>query len=191
MKKGDAVKIILKGILYTGGFVALSIASPTFPSRILPQLIKHIRYKVKKRKRDEEKKLYNAFYYLKRNGLIDFEYRGKQLYISLTPEGKKKVGRYQIDDLEIKKPSKWDKKWRVLIFDIEDKYKMKREALRGKLKELGLYQLQKSVWVCPYDFYREIFILRSFFGLEKKEMKIIVASEIEDDREAKIFFGVK
>ena len=191
MKKGDAVKIILKGILYTGGFAALSIASPTFPSRILPQLIKHIRYKAKKRKRDEEKKLYNAFYYLKRNGLIDFEYRGKQLYISLTSEGKKRLEKYQIDGLKIKKPSKWDKKWRVLIFDIEDRHKMKREALRGKLKELGLYQLQKSVWVCPYDFRREIFILRNFFGLEKKEMKVITASDVEDDREMKIFFGVK
>ena len=191
MKRGDAVKIILKGILYAGGFVVLSIASPTFPARILPKLIKHIRYKIEKKKRDEERRLYNAFYYLKRRNLINFEYRGKQLYISITPEGKQRVEKYQIDNLEIRKTSRWDKKWRVLIFDIEDRHKVKRESLRGKLKELGLFQLQKSVWACPYDFQREIFILRNFFGLEKREMKIITASDVEDDREMRIFFGVK
>jgi CRISPR-associated endonuclease Cas2 len=116
------------------------------------------------------------------------EYRGKQLYISLTKEGKKKAGRYQIDDLKIAKPSRWDGKWRLLIFDIEDKQKLKREALRGKLKELGLFQLQKSVWICPYFFRKEIGILRQFFGFTLKEMKVITALEIEGDREARQYF---
>jgi Phenylacetic acid-responsive transcriptional repressor len=103
-------------------------------------------------KKKEMKKFKNAFYYLKRKGLIDVEYRGNQMYFSLTAEGKKKAGKYKINDLKIKAAEKWDKKWRVLIFDIEDKHRAKREALRGKIKELGLYQLQKSVWVCPYEF---------------------------------------
>ncbi len=90
------------------------------------------------------------------------DYRGKQLYITLTPEGRKEVGKYQIDDLEIKKPLRWDKKWRILIFDIKEKNKIKREALRGKIKQLGLYPLQKSVWVCPYKFYKEMDMLRRF-----------------------------
>lgn len=187
MKKGDAVKIILKGLLYGGGFVALSIASPTFPAKIFPQLIKWARYEMKKRQY-RKRRFYNAFYYLKKQGLVNMEYRGKQLYITLTKEGKRKAGRYQIDDLEIKKPAKWDGKWRILIFDIEDRHKVKREALRGKLKELGLFQLQKSVWVCPYHFRKEVDILRRFFGLNLKEMKIITASAIEGDQEAKQHF---
>jgi len=136
MKKGDAVKIILKGLLYGGGFVALSIASPTFPAKILPKLIKWAKYELRK-KQYKKRRFYNAFYYLKKKDLVSMEYRGKQLYISLTEEGKKKAGRYQIDDLKIKKPAEWDRKWRILIFDIEDKHKVKREALRGKIKELG------------------------------------------------------
>jgi hypothetical protein len=187
MKKGDAVKIILKGLLYGGGFVALSIASPTFPAKIFPQLIKWARYELKK-KQYKKRKFYNAFYYLKKQDLVNMEYRGKQLYISLTKEGKKKAGRYQIDDLKIAKPSRWDGKWRLLIFDIEDKQKLKREALRGKLKELGLFQLQKSVWICPYFFRKEIGILRQFFGFTLKEMKVITALEIEGDREARQYF---
>jgi CRISPR-associated endonuclease Cas2 len=75
-----------------------------------------------------------------------------------------------------------------LIFDIQDKHKIKREALRGKLKQLGLFQLQKSVWVCPYEFKDVVKILRDFFGLTNDEMKIITASEIEDDKRVFDYF---
>jgi len=75
-----------------------------------------------------------------------------------------------------------------LIFDISDKHKNKREALRGKLKQLGLFQLQKSVWVCPYEFRDVVKILREFFGLTDDEMKVITASEIENDRRIRDYF---
>jgi len=116
--------------------------------------------------------------------------RGKQVYISLTREGKRKAKKYQIDNLKIKKPKKWDKKWRILIFDVQDTHRMKREVLRGKLKELGLYQLQKSVWVHPYSFQLEMKTLRSFLGLNHAEMRIITASDIEGDEEVRSFFNL-
>jgi CRISPR-associated endonuclease Cas2 len=119
------------------------------------------------------------------------EYQGKQIYISLTKEGRKKAGKYNIDNLEIKKTKKWDGKWRILIFDIQEKHKMKREALRGKLKELGFYKLQKSTWICPYEFEREINILRNFFGFSYREMRVVTAIEVEKDGEIKLFFGLK
>lgn len=186
--KKEITKIILKGILLAGG-IAVASTSPYFVSRVLPKIIKYARYR-QKQKEFEKKNFYNVFYRLKRQGLVKMEYRGKQLYISLTKEGKKKAGRYQIDDLKIKKPLQWDKKWRVLIFDIKEESRTKREALRGKIKELGLYQLQKSVWVCPYNFFKEMDLLRRFFGLKNDEMKIITASEIEDDRNIKSLFGL-
>jgi DNA-binding transcriptional regulator PaaX len=186
--KGEIAKIILKGLLIGGG-IAIASTSPNFVVKILPKLIKYSIYR-KKQKEIEWKKFYNSFHYLKNQGLIEMNYKGKQLYITLTEEGRKKVGRYQIDDLKIKKPLRWDKKWRVLIFDIEEKDKIKREALRGKLKELRFYPLQKSVWVCPYSFDKEIRILRQFFGLTEKEIKTIVAAEIENDAELKRYFAL-
>lgn len=186
-KKREITKIILKGLLLTGGIIVAS-TSPYFVSKILPKLIRYASYKLKER---EKKKFYDTFYYLKSKGLINFKYRGKQLYISLTKEGRKKAGKYQIDDLEIKKPKKWDKVWRILIFDIEEKHRIKRESLRGKLKELGLFQLQKSVWACPYNFQNEINILRSFLNLSSKEMQVVTALRIEEDSDIKMFFGIK
>ena len=181
----DTSRIILRGLLW-GGAVAVASLNPLFLNRIVPQLVRRAKYKLDRKRKS--KAFQQSFYYLKNKGLIDFEYQGKQVYISLTKEGRKKAKKYNIDNLEIKKPKHWDKKWRILIFDIQDKHKIKREALRGKLKELGFYKLQKSVWVCPYDFEKEIDILRSFFGFGYREMRVVTANEIEVDGEIKHFF---
>ncbi len=184
-------KKILKGILIGGAF-AVASTSPIFARKLIPALIKDFEFEQKRKRRQEElDKFYNSFYYLRRKGLLRMEYRGKQLHVSLSAEGKVLAKRYSIDDLKIKKPKHWDKKWRILIFDIEEKYRSKREMLRGKLKDLGLYQLQKSVWVCPYHFQEEVEILKNFFGFSKEEMTVIIASEIEKEKELITFFNLK
>ena len=171
---------IIMGIFFAG---VIPIAASYFAATAIPKIIKLI---IKSRKKRQS--FCNTFYKLKKRGLIKISNRNGQIYISLTTEGKKKAGKYQINDLRIKKPAKWDKKWRILIFDIENKQKIKREALRGKIKELGLFQLQKSVWIYPHDFSKEIKLLRDFFGLTKNEMQTIIAEKIEDDKRAKMFF---
>jgi len=181
--------IILKALLIIGA-VAIASTNPMFASKIVPKLLKIALYKIKNNQK-QKRRFSNTFYYLKNKGLVKMEYQGKQLYISLTEEGKKAAKKYQIDDLHIKKPFRWDKKWRILIFDVKDKQRLKREALRGKIKELGMFQLQKSVWVHPYDFKKEGETLKNFFGFTDKEMKIIVASEIGGDQEVKTFFKLK
>lgn len=189
MKNGkELTKMILEGLLFSGA-VVIAGNNPRFFKYVFPKIVKFISYKIKNNK--EKKKVYDTFYRLKNRGLIKFEYRGRQLYVSLTKEGREKAGKYQIDDLKIDKSKKWDKKWRVLIFDISDKQKIKREALRGKLKELRLFQLQKSVWVCPYNFKKEMEVLRNFFALKTDEMKVISAYEIERDEKIKLFFNLK
>jgi len=185
IKRGEMVKIIFKTILRTGE-IAITALEPRSNTTLRCELSRYD--KCENKRGEKDRKFYNAFYYLKRNGLIHMEYRGQQMYVSLTKEGKRKAGKYQIDDLEIKKPKKWDGQWRVLIFDIADKQRIKREALRGKIKELGLFQLQKSVWVYPYDFKKEMALLREFFGLTDCEMKIIEASKIENDSSIREFF---
>ncbi len=83
--------------------------------------------------------------------------------IVLTIEGQKRALRYKLDELEIKKPVKWDKKWRMVIFDIPEKKRKAREALRKKLKELDFKELQKSVFINPYECEDEInFIVEVF-----------------------------
>ncbi|MFZ3074009.1 MAG: hypothetical protein WA093_02675 [Minisyncoccales bacterium] len=188
--KGEAVKSILQSLADAGGLLLFAM-QPRYISAFQRDIRRYNREKILGGARENKKKYRNAFYYLRKRGLIEVAYRGKQMHIRLTEEGKKKAGKYKIDDLEIKTSKKWDRKWRILIFDIANKQGTKREALRGKIKELGLYQLQRSVWVCPYEFAKEMRLLRDFFGLEPEEMKIITATEIENDAPIRSHFNVK
>jgi len=189
-KHKEISKAILKGVLMTGAF-AIASTSHVFAAKLIPTILDEIKYgKFRRQKEEQKRKFYNSFYYLRRKGLLKMEYRGKQLHISLTEEGKLIAKKYSIDDLQISKSKKWDRKWRILIFDIEEKYRMRREGLRGKLKEMGLYQLQKSVWVCPYHFEREMDILKNYFGFTKGEMTTIIASEIDGEEKLLTFFNL-
>jgi hypothetical protein len=51
-----------------------------------------------------------------------------------------------------------------------------------KLRELGFIRLQKRVWLCPSDCRDEITLLREFFGLSEKEMRLIIAQDIGNDK---------
>lgn len=123
----------------------------------------------KKWKEYPRKKICNTFYSLRKQGCIKVEKKNHQIYISLTEKGKKKAGIFQIDNLKIKKPKKWDKKWRLVMFDISDLRKIDREAFRGKLKRLEFYLFQKSVWIYPFDCQAEIELLREFLDYQKKK----------------------
>lgn len=174
---------IIMGIFFAG---VIPIIAPYFAATMLPEIIKLII-----KNKNEKKKFCSTFSRLKKQGLIKIINRNGQIYISLTKEGKNKAGKYQFDSLAIKRPRKWDDKWRILIFDIEERHRERREALRGKLKQLSLFKLQDSVWIHPFDFQKEHDLLRSFFGLTNEEMQIIIADKIENDKKIKQFFKLK
>lgn len=45
----------------------------------------------------------------------------------------------------------WDKKLRLVIFDIKEIDKDKRNFLRRFLKQLGFIMIQKSLWLSPFN----------------------------------------
>ncbi|PIQ98597.1 MAG: hypothetical protein COV64_00375 [Candidatus Nealsonbacteria bacterium CG11_big_fil_rev_8_21_14_0_20_39_9] len=162
-------------------FSWLLIAGAVYIAASSPYFIRNLLTGYKKWQKYPKRKVYDTFYMLRKKGYINIGKRNRQIYISLTKEGKKKAGVFQIDALTIKKPKKWDKKWRIVIFDIAQLKKTYREAFRGKLKELGFYPLQKSVWVYPFDCQAETELLKDFFGLSDQEMRLIVADNISKD----------
>lgn len=52
---------------------------------------------------------------------------------------------------------KWDGKWRLVIFDISEKRKVKRETLRKKLLELGFGMWQRSIYISPYNWAEDMY----------------------------------
>ncbi len=123
------------------------------------------------RKKYSKKQLQNTFGLLKQRKLIEIiqEKNGKTKVI-LTNTGEKRVKEFCFEQLRIQKAKKWDKKWRVLVYDIPTKpkvYNTAREALRAKIKEIGFVQLQKSVWVCPYECEDEILFLSESYHVTR------------------------
>jgi hypothetical protein len=101
--------------------------------------------------------------YLKRRRLVSIAAKDGQQILTLTEEGKKRVLQFDLDKIVIKRPRKWDGYWRLVLFDIPEKYKLGREALRSKLKQLGFYQLQKSCFIHPFDCKSEITFISEIF----------------------------
>ena len=136
----------------------------------------------------ERKKLLRAIREFYNDRLIDYkEDKDGSVKIVLTKEGQKKALKFKLDEMKIKKPVKWDGEWRIVIFDIPEKFKKAREALRMKLKELGFLELQKSVLVLPYEcedeinFIVEIFLIRPF-------VRFIRAKSFTNEEQLKIKF---
>jgi DNA-binding transcriptional regulator PaaX len=121
------------------------------------------------------------------------KYDDEKVKIQLTNKGKKRIKEYSIDVLKIKKPKRWDKKWRILIFDIPTRpkiYNQAREALRNKIKELGFCQMQKSVWVYPYECEDELLFIAEVFEVQKY-IEIITAEKILHAKEIKRKFNLE
>ena len=87
---------------------------------------------------------------------------------------------YQLDTMMVRKPKRWDKKWRVVIFDIPEKYRRVRDIFRSRLRQLSLYQLQESVYISPYPCFSEIEFLRELYGVSFTVSYLLV-DRIEDD----------
>ena len=179
--KSEIAEDILRWLLVAG---AISIAATS------PYFIQNILRANQKLKKYQKRKIQDTFSSFRRRGLLEINNNNKQVYISLTKEGKKKAGMLQINDLSVTRPKKWDGIWRVLLFDIAHNKRSYREALRGKLKELNFFLFQKSVWVHAFDCKAEMEILRDFFGFNSREMCLMVVDSIEHDEKLREFFRV-
>lgn len=123
-----------------------------------------------------------ALAYMSRRRLIDYqEMSDGSLHIRITNTGRLREKQVRFDELKISKMSKWDKKWRLVMFDVPESRKRSRRALSLKLKQLNFYQLQKSVWVQAYPCYTEIELVKQVFGIPDKDIVFAETSRIERD----------
>ncbi|KKS26475.1 MAG: hypothetical protein UU84_C0026G0007 [Candidatus Yanofskybacteria bacterium GW2011_GWC2_41_9] len=121
---------------------------------------------VKEWRKINERNLRIAIKNLYKSKMVDFrENQDGTVLTILTDKGKKRILKYDIDKIEIKKPMRWDKLWRLVIFDIPEDKNLGRKALAAKLKELGFYPMQKSVFIHPYECKDEIDFIIEIFEL--------------------------
>lgn len=103
--------------------------------------------------------------------------------------GKVRALTYQLETMKLEKPSSWDGKWRVIIFDIPVKANRIRDLFRMRLRQLGLYQLQESVYVSPYPCFDEVEFLRELYGVPFT-IRYLLAERLENDTTLREKFNV-
>jgi phenylacetic acid degradation operon negative regulatory protein len=70
-------------------------------------------------------------------------------------------------DLELKTinvPTRWDGKWRLILFDIPEAKRVLRDQTRRLIKELHCIQLQQSVWVHPFPCFSQFRQIQKAYG---------------------------
>lgn len=89
-----------------------------------------------------------------RDAIYRAQYKGwLEKDLKLTEEGKKRL-----DNLlpKVLPPKPWNGKWYLVIFDIPEQMKKRRDILREKLKLLGFSQLQASCWISPLNYFGNV-----------------------------------
>jgi len=183
-RKFAKISVDIIKVIAVVGLFAIAAQSPNF----LMQLSKSLHRKNRYFKNNySERQINSALGRLKRSNMLVLKEKDGKFTVELSEKGKKKIQQITIDDLKNKKPEQWDGLWRVVIFDIPERQKYGRAALRGKMKDLGFYQLQKSVWAFPYDCEKEIELLANYFNIYNY-VNFIEAKKISNDTELKQHF---
>ena len=170
--KGELAKEILKG-LAIGGLIVASFALPN-----LPQIFSLFGVKTSR----ERYKMNRILQNLEKQKLIDIYGKGDDIVMEITEKGKKRILKYKFDEIVIVRPKKWDGYWRMIIFDIPERYKKGRDALTRKFKEMEIYPLQKSVFICPFECKDEIDFVGEFFNI-RRFVHYFVVKEIDEKDE--------
>ena len=141
-------------------------------------------------KKEKSKKSVEVFYYLKKSGLIKVKKTPTEIWLSLTGKGKQRLKNLKFDILRIKPQAKWDKKWWLVAADIPTKnYKTAADLFRKKLKEMGFWSLQRTLWLYPFDPRDEVQFIAKHYGIQN----FITAMEVsrldsEDEKALKNHF---
>ena len=88
------------------------------------------------------------------------------IIVSLSEKGRLRALNIRFRHLSGKK-EQWDKKWRMVAFDIPNTCRKGRDAIRYRLRLGGFYELQESMFIYPYDCERDIRDFVVLFKLEK------------------------
>lgn len=121
--------------------------------------------------------------------IIEKHNRDGTTTLVLSENGKQRALRFNIDKMKIKKPTTWDSKWRIVMFDIPEKLRRLRDSLRLHFREIGLIELQKSVFVYPYPCSKEIEFILEFYNA-KKHVRLILADSIDNELHLKKKFNL-
>ncbi|MEK7133553.1 MAG: CRISPR-associated endonuclease Cas2 [Patescibacteria group bacterium] len=170
-RRGYLQKAILS-VIGISGVLAVAIVAPN-AIQALGKL------GILKRFPDKSKK---AISRLADKGYVVFETVNGKRCVRITQTGKSflaaEAEREKLRSRRTKR--KWDKRWRLIIFDIPERRKNTRDRLRREVISFGFLRLQDSVWVYPYECEELVALLKAELKIGKDVLYAIV-EKIEND----------
>lgn len=136
-------------------------------------------------------KIVRVLHNLQKKDLISLEEKDDQIEVKIKSKGITQVTRYSIKallDFKLKN-KKWQGKWILVIFDVPEDQRNKRDQLRRFLDKMGFYRYQQSVYIFPYECEDEVALIKKILAAEKF-IKYVIAEKIEDETHAKRFFSL-
>src|SRR3989344_2885515 len=119
-------------------------------------------------------------------GLVMFVEKDRKHYARITEKGEL-ILQMETERTVIAKKKKWDRRWRVVIFDIPERRKSVRASLRRFMNEYGFVRLQDSVWIYPYDCEDLIALAKANFRVGADVLYMIV-ERLEHDKHLREHF---
>jgi len=111
---------------------------------------------------------------LRLKGFLETEKSQNQILYKLTA-----AGRQEREIRKLLAEDNWDKKWRIVIFDIPESHRKVRNVLRSRLKLWKFKPLQKSVWVSKKSITKQVKEFVNDVGLTKWVL-IFESSDLEN-----------
>lgn len=135
-------------------------------------------------------KVKGALSSLAKRGLISFEVRDGKRYARITESGKKRITIERLQALnKVDARTKWDGRWRIVMFDIPEKRRKTRDDLRIMMKESGFVRFQDSAWIFPYDCEDLVTLLKAEMRLGNA-VRYVIADTVEYDAPLRTTFGI-
>ena len=177
----EATKQLVIDLLKAGGSAKILLARPTGSMFNLKPFIGLEGF--------DRNKFRRALRHAKDYGYVGIKEKNGEVTISLSEAGHEKALKYSLEDIHIETPTYWDKKWRLVLFDIPETQRLARSVFKEKLEDMGFALIQKSVYVHPYPCHNEIEFIRSLYEI-KQYVKLLVVDKIEDEEELRKRFGL-
>ena len=179
-RKGYLQKTVLSAV-GIAGILAIGMVAPN-TLQLLGGFGKH------KRRFPEQAR--SALTRLAQKGYLVFEKNHRGTFARITASGVRALAlEEEKASASIRTKRKWDKRYRMVMFDVPEKRKNVRDRLRRSMRESGFLLVQDSAWIYPYGCEDLIALIKADLRIGKDVLYVIV-EKIENDAWIRKHFGL-
>lgn len=179
-------------LLGAGTFLAASIIFPALPIIVGKGLKAKDEQEWKKAKKDWDKynlwRLRQVIKRMQQSRFVEIVEGNGAAVVKITEKGRRKLLSYNLETMKLDE-TKWDGKWRLVIYDVKANKKLNSEMFRRALTKLNLLKLQKSVYLTPFRCEDHIEYLRQLFEIGD-EVLILKVGSLENEFAYRKYFGI-